>query len=359
MLGLARGLREQSWAVDFVTMHGAGPLRNQVPRDVRLIDLAAARVPSRIIRLAAYLRRERPRFLISAGEGVNLVALLARRLAAVPTRTVVTVRNSPAQLPLSRHGWIRRRMHHLSPALYRLADGVVAVSEGVADELSSVMRLPRAGIDVIYNPVVTPELATLATQPVEHPWFQPGAPPVILGMGRLHPQKDFATLLRAFRILCQQRRDARLVILGEGPERAKLEAMARDFAVGDLVDLPGYVMNPFPYLAHASVFVLCSQFEGLPGALIQAMACGCPVVSTDCPSGPREILENGRYGPLVSVGDAEALAEAVLQVLKSPTPSEGLRQKANAFLFERSVGQYQALFARILAPKRHRKLRRR
>lgn len=348
MLGLARGLRELGWTVHFLTLCGAGPQRAQVPSGVRRIDLAAARVHARVIRLAAYLRRERPHVLVSAGESVNLVALWARRLAAVETRVVVTVRNSPAQLPLARQGWVRRRMHHLSPLFYRWADGVVAVSEGIADEIATVMRLPREGISVIYNPVVMPELAALAGQPVAHPWFGDGGAPVVLGMGRLHPQKDFPTLLRAF-ALVRRRRDVRLVILGEGSDRASLEAAVRALDLTGAVDLPGYVSNPFPYLAHASTFVLSSRFEGLPGGLIQAMACGCPVVSTDCPSGPREILENGRYGPLVGVGDAEALADAILRVMDRSVPAEDLRHRADTFRFDRSIRRYQELFARLAA----------
>jgi glycosyltransferase involved in cell wall biosynthesis len=173
-------------------------------------------------------------------------------------------------------------------------------------------------------------------QPIDHPWFAEGAPPVILGVGKLKPQKDFATLLRAFATL-RAGRAARLVILGEGEQRGELEALAQNLGIAADVALPGFVDNPFPYMARASLFVLSSRFEGLPGVLIQALACGCPAVSTDCPSGPAEILEGGRYGPLVPVGDAEGLARAMAETLAAPLSPDILRERAAFFSTERAA----------------------
>jgi len=175
--------------------------------------------------------------------------------------------------------------------------------------------------------VVSDDLDALASEPIEHPWLVPGPPPVVLAAGRLTAQKDFPTLLRAFARLVPER-DLRLMILGEGPDRAALEAEIEALGLGDRVALLGFQANPFSYMARARLFVLSSAWEGLPGVLIQAMACGTPVVSTDCPSGPREVLEGGRLGPLVPVGDAEALARAIMQTLDAPLPAEILKARA-------------------------------
>lgn len=206
---------------------------------------------------------------------------------------------------------------------YPWADGFVAVSQGVADDLRRFAQLPEVKVHTIYNPVVTDELLASAARTPEHPWLAPGEPPVILGVGRLVGQKDFATLVRAF-ALVRRTRSAKLIILGEGDKRPELEALVTELGLSDEVSLPGFVDNPFAYMARADTFVLSSRHEGLPGVLIQAMACGCKVVSTDCPSGPREILNNGSLGALVPVGDAGALAEAIVATLDKKG-DEGLK----------------------------------
>jgi glycosyltransferase involved in cell wall biosynthesis len=181
---------------------------------------------------------------------------------------------------------------------------------------------------ILPNPVVTPDLASKAAEPLDHPWFRPGEPPVVLGVGRLSKQKDFATLIRAFDRV-RRARGARLMILGEGPERAGLQALADELALSQDVALPGFASNPFAYMARAGVFVLSSAWEGMPGALIQAAACGAPVVATDCESGPREVLQDGRYGRLVPVGNPAALADAILSTLDQPrtaVPAEAIER---------------------------------
>jgi glycosyltransferase involved in cell wall biosynthesis len=242
--------------------------------------------------------------------------------------------------------WRDRHLPRLLGHTYRLADGIVAVSDGVADDLARQTGLPRARIVTVYNPVITPELAALASQPATHRWFLPAAPPVVLGVGSLSARKDYPTLVRAFARL-RAERDCRLVILGEAAspkktqeQRAELVALAASLGVADDVDVAGFVANPFAYMARASVFVLSSAFEGLPGALIQAMACGCPVVSTDCPSGPAEILDGGRFGALVPVGDDHAMAAAIAAALERPIAAATLRERAAMFSVERAVDRY-------------------
>ena len=296
--------------------------------------------------LVRYLRTERPAALFAAMPVPNLLAVWARRLAGVPVRVLVSERNTLSAMLGSSRRWRERHLPPLLGRAYRLADGIVAVSDGVGDDLARRTGLPRARISTVYNPVVTPELAELAAQPVAHRWFLPGAPPVVLGVGSLSARKDFPTLLRAFARL-RAERDCRLVILGAAgspkktrEQRAALTELAHSLDVSDDVDLPGFVANPFAYMARASVFVLSSAFEGLPGALIQAMACGCPVVSTDCPSGPAEILDGGRFGALVPVGDDGAMAAAIAATLDQPIAAATLQERAALFSVERAVDRY-------------------
>jgi glycosyltransferase involved in cell wall biosynthesis len=213
------------------------------------------------------------------------------------------------------------------------------VSQGAAEDLVR-LGLSSERIKVIYNPVVTPELFEKANQSVDHPWFEPSSPPVILGVGRLEKQKDFPTLIRSFAQV-QQQRPARLMILGEGKERPYLEALVQELGLGENVALPGFVSNPYAYMARAAIFVLSSLFEGLPTVLIEAMAGGTKVVSTNCESGPAEILSNGQYGKLVAVGDIKGLAEAIISTLESPPDSEALRRRASEFSLEKALTQYR------------------
>jgi glycosyltransferase involved in cell wall biosynthesis len=377
---LAGTLNERGYQVNLVLCRAEGRLREQVPAGVKLVELKTApawlgrayvlagdpKGLAALLRpvllpvkppgtlpylpdLVRYLQYERPTVLVSAHTDLNLAALWARRLAAVPTRVVVTERGNLSQRIRASKNWRRRFLLPLIRRTYLWADGIVAVSNGVADDLSAVTGIPRGRITSIYNPVATPEIWSKATASLDDPWFQPGAPPVLLGAGRLTAQKDFPTLLRAFARV-RSRWEVRLVILGEGKHaerRAELLALAARLGVAADVALPGFVANPFAYMARAAVFVLSSAKEGLPGVLIQALACGCPVVSTDCPSGPAEILENGRYGPLVPVGDDEALANAILSVLTTPPDRGRLRARAALFSVDRAVNQYlEVLFAR-------------
>ncbi|HEX6015774.1 MAG TPA: glycosyltransferase, partial [Geminicoccaceae bacterium] len=229
------------------------------------------------------------------------------------------------------------------------ADAVVAVSAGVADDLAATAGLPRRLVTVVHNPVVPSDVDRRAAEPVDDPWLEPGEPPVILGVGRLVPQKGFPTLLRAFAQVRQQR-PARLVILGEAADRratvkrtAELQKLAAELGIADSVALPGYAVNPFAWMARAGVFVLSSTHEGFGNVLPEALACGCPVVSTDCPSGPAEILENGRWGQLVPVGDDQAMARAILAVLATPPDRAALRSRATAFTVDAAIGRYEAL----------------
>ena len=317
MVNIARGMTARGLAVDLVLGQARGPYLQQVPREARVVDLRARRALTSLPGLVRYLRRERPQVLVSSLSHTNVVALWARRMARVGTRLFVTVHNTESdavrRTPIAR----ARLLPLLMRRFYPWADGIVAVSRGVAADVASITQLPLDRIHVIYNPVVTPDVFEKMRVPVDHRWFATDGAPVVLAAGRFTWEKDFPTLIEAFAQV-RQRRPARLLILGEGAERPRLEAIVRQHRLEHDVDLPGFVTNPYAYMARCALFVLSSVSEGLPTALIEALATGMRVVATDCRNGPREILQGGRVGRLVPVGDAAALATAILAALERP-----------------------------------------
>lgn len=377
MLNLARALAERGHRVDLVMARVAGRFLDEIPESVNLVDLgvrsalqllpALPRAPGPVLRLlpallgpdapwvlgavpalARYLRQSRPDAMLAALNYPNIAALLARQVSGVGTPTVISVHN---HLTTSLAHAVKPRMKAIPQLLCRFfpqADGVVTVSDGLADDLAQVAGLPRAAITTIYNPVVTPEIAERAREAAPLPWFREGAPPVIVGAGKLKPQKDFPTLVRAFARV-RKERAARLIILGDGNGRAKLMSLARELGVAEDLELPGFVANPYAYMARASAFVLSSAWEGFGNVLVEAMACGCPVASTDCPSGPAEILDHGAYGPLVPVGDDAALAAAITTLLDRPPDAGRLQARAAEFTAERAAERYLEVFGRVRA----------
>ncbi|MDE3157905.1 MAG: glycosyltransferase [Acidobacteriota bacterium] len=364
MLNLAAAFSARGHRVDLVVCRAKGELRNEVPNGVKLVELrrgtwtwsrlrVLAADPTGLVSLlrppllrylpdlVRYLRRARPQVLLSALTNLNLVALWARRVAGVPTRLAVCEQNTVSHEVQAesnkRRGW--RFFLPLIARTYPRADAIIAVSAGVADDLSIRARIPRERILTIHNPVVTPDLEEKSRLLCAHPWFASSSPPVVLAVGRLAAQKDFPTLLRAFARL-RRLRPARLVVLGEGEERTRLEALAHELGIAADVALPGFVSNPYTYIGRAAVLALSSVYEGLPSVVIEALACGCPVVSTDCPSGPAEILDDGAYGALVPVGDDAAMADAIRATLDAPPERNRLRARAALFSAESKVEQY-------------------
>jgi glycosyltransferase involved in cell wall biosynthesis len=313
MLHLGACFAARGHEVDFVVGIPGGPLDSQIPSSVRLIDLGARRSVNALPALARYLARERPGALLSTLEHSNILSVWARGLSRSGVRIVL--REASVVAPRAELRGLRARtLRALMRTFYRAASTVVAVSQGVAASLTEELGLPARQIRTIYNPVVTPGMHEKANAPLDDPWFAAGAPPVVLGVGRLAPEKDFPSLLRAFAEV-RKARPARLAILGEGKERPALEALALQLGVQSDFRLLGYDHNPFRYMRRATVFALTSLSEGLPGALIQAMACGCRVISTDCPGGVREIVETSPLAKLAPVGDTPALARGIAALL--------------------------------------------
>jgi glycosyltransferase involved in cell wall biosynthesis len=337
MLQLAEALSKDGVSVELILAHAEGALLSKVPANVRIVDLKVNNPFMMLIRLIQYLRANRPTVLVSPFEVTSIVAILARPLSRTPTRIVVRL-----SVALSKHKrqWFKKFLERVAVSLlYRFADALIAVSHGVANDFSLYTGISANRIEVIYNPIISEQFMRDKDETVDHPLLNDGHLPMILGVGRLTEQKDFRTLINAFAQV-EKKRPARLIILGEGEEREVLEAMARQLNIQNRVHFPGMVLNPMVFMKKASVFVLSSKWEGLPGALIQALACGCPVVSTDCPSGPAEILDKGRHGYLVPVGDVDAMTSAIEAVLKGnyQTPAESWLDQYKTDVV---IGQYK------------------
>jgi glycosyltransferase involved in cell wall biosynthesis len=334
-----RGLR-----IDLVLNRAVGPYLSQVPLEVRILELSAE-LPFRdgIPKLVRYLREEQPLVMLATVHVNNEVALLAKALAFNSTRVVVREDNVLSlQTKATKHFIGASQKARWSPLfaklLYPWADGIVAISKGVAEDLAKVTGLPEKRIQVIYNPAITCNLSKKAQEPLEHPWFRAGEPPVIIGVGRLEPQKDFSTLIRAF-VLVRQVRPCRLMIVGQGREQQNLNNLIAELDIENDVAMLGFVENPYPYMAKAAVFVLSSAWEGFGNVVAEAMALGTPVVSTNCPSGPAEILDDGKYGWLVPVANSQLMAEAIVSVLSGSskvTDANWLKQ----FTIETASEQY-------------------
>ena len=376
-LSLAGALAERGHEAAIVLYSARGVLNSQIPPNVSLHHLkASSHVTARLApiwadplalpwlllpvilprkpppglkylpSLARFLKRYRPDALISAAPNCNLAAVWANRLAGASAKIVISERTAPSKMLTKSSSWRTRFLPALMHRTYQQADVIVAVSTALGDDLASVAAIPRRRIVTIYNPAVGANLAALSNEPVDHPWFAAGAPPVVLSAGRLSAQKDFPTLIRAFAAL-RATREARLVILGGATADGKTEvrqqdlvALAEDLGVASDLCLLGFMPNPYAFMARAQVFALSSAWEGFGNVLVEALACGCPVVSTDCPYGPAEILDGGRYGRLVPVGDDAAMARAMADVLASPPDSALLRRRSEEFTVQRSVDGY-------------------
>lgn len=343
MVRLANEFSARGHEIDLVLAKGEGTLADEVAASVRIIDLENHRMWWALPTLMRYLRRNKPDTLLAAGWQVNVIASWARFLSFTAFRLVLSVRSNITQQSRRSEVWYAPFNPWAVKIFYPLADAIGTVSKGILDDLAGISRLAARKGRVVYNPVVDQTLLAKSREELSHPWFdREDDVPTLLGVGRLGPQKNFALLIRAFAALSRHR-NARLVILGSGEERDELARLARRLGVQNRVDFVGFVENPYKYMARASLTVMSSNFEGLPSVLVEALACGCPVVSTDCPSGPREILEDGKWGRLVPVGNQEALTEAMAQSLDEDHDPERLRRRAMDFSVENAVDEYLRL----------------
>jgi glycosyltransferase involved in cell wall biosynthesis len=341
---LAQELQAVGLSVILVLHQMRGELRDMIQGSIPVVDLNSRRTLQDIPLLARFLRRARPSVLISNLDHNNVAAVLAARLAATGTSVVICQHNALT----STFSGTLNRSYRLIPFLYRMlspfTDAAVAVSEGIADELHTMAHMPRHKINLIHNAVIGSGFQSRVEQPVTHRWFDDPEVPVFVTAGRLVPVKDHETLLRAF-ALHRRHRQSRLLILGAGPLRRSLEALACELRIADAAEFLGFQENPLPYFRHADAFVLSSYSEGFGNVLVESMGCGTPVIATDCEHGPAEILDRGRYGALVPPRDPQALADAMDMVagLRERWPSGLLKARAAEFSSANCAAAYMQL----------------
>jgi len=345
LLMLSREFVSEGHSIDMILARAKGEFIEKIPDCVNVIifNKNTSSFPSALFGLISlfslvkYLRNNKPDCLLSSLTGANVIAILASILCK-PKKLVLreanTISNLAGRYPVS-----------LIKLLYRRADHVIAISKGVADDLCNHLKVPAEKTTVIYNPINIDYVRELSLQDPEHPWFSSSqCPPVILGCGRLTEQKDFSTLIKAFSLVLKKM-DARLIILGEGSQRLALESLISSLGLLNTVSLPGFIKNPYCYMTRSHVFVLSSRWEGLGNVLIESLMLGTPVVSTDCPSGPAEILEDGKFGHLVPVNNAEEMAEAIIAVLENKGSRKALT-KGSKFSLLNITSQYLELMNR-------------
>ena len=338
MVILANEFANHGHQVDLLLAKKKGPYERLVGGAVNCIDFKRGRVLLSLIPLIKYLKKNKPDVLLSAMNHTNIVSVWARILSRSNTKCVVSVRNAMKGKKGITKRLNRILFYGLIKLSYPYSHAITTVSNGVSNEVAILLPGHKEKIHTVYNPVVGPELKEQIKEPLRHPWLTSDNIPVIISVGRLTFQKNFDSLIHSF---CRVRKeiDAKLIIFGEGEMREELEKLVNKLRLEEHVHLPGFVNNPFSYIKKASLFVLSSRWEGLPGVLIQAMACGTPVLSTDCPHGPAEILENGKWGKLVPVGDPDKMSREIINSLQQ-TKHPDVTRRANYFSVDKAVDNY-------------------
>jgi len=337
MLNLAKGMADAGRKVTLLLVNAQGDYLDLVPDNVDVVNLGKSNVFRAVPAIRAFLKDTRPVAALSALPHVNVALLLAGISARSRTKIVLTEHNQITLKANGAKGLRRRLTYFLIPWLYRFADDVVAVSNGVARDIEDFARLPSNSVKCVYNPSYSPIIVKRSLELPLHPWFFDSGPDILLAAGRLHKQKAYHILLRAIALVRHHRR-IRLLVIGEGEERASLEKLRDELELRDCVDFAGFCANPYAVMARSRLLVMSSAWEGLPTVLIEAMACDLPIVSTDCPSGPREILDEGRFGCLVPVGDPVALAEGILEALDQPR--RGGPERAALYSVDAAASRY-------------------
>ena len=340
---LAQGFLDEGINVDMVIARERGDHLESIPEGVRQVRLSTRHTYSALPGLVRYLRSEAPDVMLAVKDRAIRTAILARWFAG--SSVILTGRlGTTVSAALEGRGRLRRWLWFTGMRFfYRRTEKIIAVSHGVEEDILSICELPSDRISVVPNPVVTPRMYEMAREPAPHSWLSQQRIPVIMGAGRLTQQKDFTTLVRAFAQV-REVRECRLIILGEGEMRSGLESLVLTLGIAESVHMPGFQANPYSWLARCSLFALSSRWEGSPNVLTEAMALGIPVVSTDCPSGPVEILKEGYYGPLVPIGDERQLSLAMIGILNKPPPSKGLIEATEMYSVKNSVKGYLKAF---------------
>lgn len=338
IFNLADGLQKRGYQVEILTVKK--DIQDVKFEGVKVVDLSCKRTIQALPKLINYLKENNPKVLLSAIYHANIISSFAHLISGQKSKLILTEHIALKQSLAHEPFLLSFMLKVLVKLLFRRADRIIAVSNGAADDLKE-MGLPENKIDVIYNPVITREVFSLAEQSPSHPWFLDKTVPIILGVGRLTEQKDFATLIKAF-ILVRKELPARLVIVGEGEEKNRLNKMISNYNLQDSACLLGHQNNPYPFFKYSSVFVLTSRWEGFGNVLVEALCLGSSVVSSDCPSGPKEILKDGKLGSLVPPGDDQAFAKAIIKMLESPLPKPR-EEELIEFTSDYAINKYEII----------------
>lgn len=344
-VNLANEFARRGYRVDLLLVQKKGPYADKVSKDVNVVDLGKKRMMNALGGIGKYLRTERPDVVVSALAPANVLILAARMLSGVSqTKIIVTERNYFSLRSKENRGFLGRFLPFLVRRFYPYADKISGISKGVAEDIKTVCRLSDDRVTWVHNPVVTKETLRLLEEDARDPWFAESRMPVIVCSGRLVAQKDYDTMLRA---LAAMKTKARLLILGDGPLRQDIEALADSLGVAGRVHMKGFVDNPLAYMKRCDLFALSSRWEGFGNVIVEALLCGLPIVATDCKAGPAEILDGGEYGALVAVGDAEAFAQAMDRALAGPPDSGRQKHRAMHFTVENSADRYEAVISEV------------
>lgn len=317
MVNIANEFSKQGYQVDLVLAQLKGPYLSHVSGRVRLIDLQSSRVIKSLIPLTKYIRQEKPNVLLSAMNYANVIAIISKLLSFSTTKVFISERSILSQSLSKLDKTAALALRTIIKLTYPLADKNICISKSVENDLIKTIRIKNSKLTTIYNPVIDDYFFKKSQENIDHPWFNEEKFSVILGVGRFFPVKGFTELIKSFKIVNSAKKNTKLIILGDGPLRVELETLVKELKIEEDVFMPGFVNNPYPYMKMASVFVLSSHYEGFGNVLVEAMACGTSVISTNCPGGPSEILEDGKWGKLVPLGDINAMANAIFDTLSN------------------------------------------
>lgn len=339
MVRLASGFVDAGHTVNVVTLNKSGPFLKEMQDGVTINELPTKKLITSLPYLVYYLIKNKQDAIIVTEPASNVVLIVSKIIAFNKSKLFIREGLFPSVAIKETPHMATKIAYKLAPYIYRYADCIIAIANDMADDIKRFLKVPHDKVQVIsYNPVVTTELFRLSEQEPDHKWFEDDVP-IILGVGRLDKQKDFETLIKSFALLRREYK-SRLMIIGEGPERNNLQKIIDESGWGADISLIGFRSNPFSAMARCTVFVLPSRYEGQPNVLVEALACNATVVSTDCPSGPREILSDGKYGKLVPVGDHVRMAEAILHAAKNPLNKEMLTERAQQYTVHKSSQLY-------------------
>ena len=342
ILTLACEIEKRGFDLDFVVVNTIKSAYEVSP-SLNFINLNTSRILFAIFPLVKYLRKAKPRVLVSAGTPLNSIAVIARWISGYPKRLILGERNHLSSIVKNSNRFRDKLRPFFVKYLYPKADLIVAVSKSVAEDVVDAGDLDKNKVLIIHNIFDVDNIIAQAKEPIGLSWLDEQNIPTLVNVGRLNLQKDQATLLKAF-ALVRDKKPCQLIILGEGEERSSLEQLTKDLNISNDIYMPGFVDNPYSYMLRANMLILSSAWEGLPGVLVEALACGTSIVSTDCPGGASEILKNGKYGTLVKPGDPDQIAKAILTVLEKPMATEVLIHRARDFSLKKIIPEYLDIF---------------